>query len=42
MGKQVKNGEWKARRKGVERLKRSRGKGFLMGRDFVKWKGNEN
>ena len=42
MGKRVENGEWEARRKGVEGLQRSRGMGFLTGRDFVKWKGNSN
>ena len=42
MGKRVKNGEWEARRKGVEGLHRSQKTGFLTGRDCVKWKGNPN
>ena len=42
MGKRVKNGEWEARKKGVEGLHRSHETGFLTGRDCVKWKGYSN
>ena len=42
MGKRVKNGEWEARRKGLEGLQRSHETGFLTGRDFIKGKGNAN
>ena len=38
----VENGGWEARSKGVEGLHRSHKTGFLMGPDFVKWKGNAN